>query len=355
MSPQQPHDELTNKTEALAAQLAQATQEIGELTQKERELSTILAAIPLFMMTVNHHRQVQDVSQSVLKFTHQRLEEVRGRREGEVLRCLHHLDSEDGCGFGPDCPACAVRRTIQDTLDTGRSHTKVPVRFAFLGAPHAERSLLITTAPLDIPERQAIVFVEDITEREQAVRALRQSEHRLEKAQQIAHLGCWDWDVVTNELIWSTEIYRIFGITPQEFDATYEAFLAFVHPDDREFVTQAVHGAVTEKTPYNITHRIVRPDGSQRIVREQGEVTFDETGNAVHIMGTVQDITEQTQTEDRLKELGGLLPICAACKKIRNDQGYWTVLESYFRKHSDVEFSHAICPDCTKTLYGDLE
>lgn len=355
MSPQPTHDELITKIEALAAQLTQATQKIGELTQKERELSTILAEIPLFMMTVNHHRQVQDVSQSVLRFTHQRLEEVRGRRGGEVLRCIHHMDSTEGCGFGPDCAACTVRCTVQDTLDTGRCHTKVAARLSFAGDTPAERSLLITTAPLDIPERQAIIFVEDITEREHAESALRQSEKRLARAQQIAHLGYWDWDLVTLELIWSEEIFRIFGITPQEFDATYEAFLAFVHPSDREFVTHAVQEAITGTSPYNITHRILRPDGSQRIVHEQGEVTFNEAGNAVHMMGTVQDITEQTQTEARLKELGGLLPICAACKKIRNDQGYWTVLESYFREHSDVEFSHAICPDCTKTLYGDLK
>lgn len=73
------------------------------------------------------------------------------------------------------------------------------------------------------------------------------------------------------------------------------------------------------------------------------------------MLGTIQDTTELKQAQDRIKQLGGLLPICAACKKIRNDKGYWTILESYLRKHSDIEFSHGICPDCMKELYSDLK
>ena len=123
--------------------------------------------------------------------------------------------------------------------------------------------------------------------------ALRLSEARLAEAQRIAHLGNWVWDIDTNDRHWSDEIYRIFGLAPQEFRATYEAFLASVHPDDREFVEQSVDDALYRNKPYSIDHRVVRPDGSERVVHERAEVTFSETSKPVRMAGTVQDITER--------------------------------------------------------------
>jgi len=138
----------------------------------------------------------------------------------------------------------------------------------------------------------------DITPRKQVEEALRRSEQSLAEAQRIAHVGNWDWDIVTNELRWSDEVYRIFGLQPREFGATYEAFLASVHPEDRDAVTKAVDESLADpRTPYSIEHRVVRPDGSERMVHERGEVTFDETGKPVHMIGTVHDITELKRAE----------------------------------------------------------
>ncbi|MBI5749758.1 MAG: PAS domain S-box protein [Nitrospinae bacterium] len=66
------------------------------------------------------------------------------------------------------------------------------------------------------------------------------------------------------------------------------------------------------------------------------------------------DITERKRAEEEIKTLKGLIPICASCKKIRNDKGYWERIESYIRKHSDAEFTHTICPECAKKLYPDI-
>ena len=131
--------------------------------------------------------------------------------------------------------------------------------------------------------------------------ALRLSEARLAEAQRIAHLGNWVWDIDTNDLHWSDEIYRIFGLAPQEFRATYEAFLASVHPDDREFVEQSVDDALYRNKPYSIDHRVVRPDGSERVVHERAEVTFSDKGKPVRMAGTVQDITERKLAEQAIQ------------------------------------------------------
>ena len=133
--------------------------------------------------------------------------------------------------------------------------------------------------------------------------SLQKSKASLTNEQKIAHLGNWEWNIITNELRWSDEIYRIFGLTPQSFSATYDAFLNSVHPDDREFVKKSVNDALYEKMPYSIDHRIVLPDGSERIVHEQAEVIFDSMGKAIQMNGTVQDVTERKRAEEEIKRL----------------------------------------------------
>jgi diguanylate cyclase (GGDEF)-like protein/PAS domain S-box-containing protein len=135
---------------------------------------------------------------------------------------------------------------------------------------------------------------------EKAEEALRHSEESLTRAQSMAHMGSWDWDIVTGELSWSDEIYRIFGLQPQEFDATYDAFLTYIHQDDREAVTKAVDTAIKEKKPYSIEHRVARPDGSIRIVHERGETFYGPDGAPTRMIGSVQDITERKEVEDQL-------------------------------------------------------
>lgn len=149
-------------------------------------------------------------------------------------------------------------------------------------------------------DKKIRIYAFDVTEHKKAEESLRESESSLAKAQRIAHLGNWDWDICNKKLKWSDEIYRIFGLTPHEFEATYEAFLSSVHPDDREFVKESVNKALFEKKPYSIDHRIVMPDGTVRIVHEQAEVTFNESGKAIRMIGTVIDITERKEAEESL-------------------------------------------------------
>jgi PAS domain S-box-containing protein len=125
----------------------------------------------------------------------------------------------------------------------------------------------------------------------------------LANAQRIVHLGNWDWNIVDDELRRSDEIYRIFGLKPQEFGASCEAFLQSVHPDDRAMVNEAVEKALYEKAPYSITHRIVLPDGEERVVHEQAEVVFNASGTPVRMSGTVQDVTEQKRVQATLQKL----------------------------------------------------
>jgi len=134
---------------------------------------------------------------------------------------------------------------------------------------------------------------------ENLLRSLQKSEESLKRAQQIAHLGNWDWDIERNELFWSDEVYRIFGIAEKE-SLTYESFIEYIHPEERESVKKAIEDAINRKKPYSIDHRIIRPDGVERIVHEEGEVFFDNSGNPLRMSGTVQDITDYKKLEEQL-------------------------------------------------------
>ncbi len=131
-------------------------------------------------------------------------------------------------------------------------------------------------------------------------------ERHLAAAQRITHCGSWELilddlvDLKRNQLRWSDEAYRIFGYEPGGLELTGDAFFSGVHPDDRDAILEATHRAITTGVTFSIDHRVIRPDGSVRIVHEESEIERDAAGRPIRMIGTVQDITEQRATESKL-------------------------------------------------------
>jgi signal transduction histidine kinase len=133
----------------------------------------------------------------------------------------------------------------------------------------------------------------EMAEREKVDGDLREREASLANAQRIAGLGSWTWNMVTNEIRGSDEVYRIFAIDRAVDSITFDQFMEMVHPDDRDAVTQAVETSLVNSEIYSVVHRAVLADGAVRVVHERGEAVFGENGEPVAMNGTAHDITEQ--------------------------------------------------------------
>lgn len=147
----------------------------------------------------------------------------------------------------------------------------------------------------------------EISERKLVEEALHESEKRLNETQQITKIGSWELDLKTNELKWSDESYRLFELDPKTSRITYETFINAVYPDEREFVRKAYLDSVKNKTPYDVVHRLRIKDGSIRYINLRCQTFYDGIGNPVRSIGTIQDITQLKQEQEKRDRLAKIV------------------------------------------------
>jgi PAS domain S-box-containing protein len=167
------------------------------------------------------------------------------------------------------------------------------------------RYLESTAVPIVGPDGELLGFRgvdRDITERIQVENVLRASEARLSEAQRLAHVGTWEWDLVSGSLLCSDELFRILEIDPRRYSIRYPDFLDLVHPEDVDRVRNIHIESAGHSKSYQIDHRLRFPDGRIKHVHQQGETFADTQGRLIRSIGTVQDITERTLAETALRE-----------------------------------------------------
>ncbi|MEX2582588.1 MAG: PAS domain S-box protein, partial [Gemmatimonadota bacterium] len=142
----------------------------------------------------------------------------------------------------------------------------------------------------------------DVTERRRAEEALRKRERQLEHTQRLTGLGSWEWDVAANTVTWSDELYRIYGLRPGSEAIDFESYLSRVHPDDRPIVGATIRQTLDAGATFDFIERIVRTDGTERVLHSQGEVIRDAAGEAVRLIGACHDVTDQTAAEKALRD-----------------------------------------------------
>jgi PAS domain S-box-containing protein len=199
------------------------------------------------------------------------------------------------------------KRIFERVRETGEPHFAYAKPFKY--AEHPERGVTYwdwSLIPLKDSEAKVIgliLTISDVTKRVRAEQALKQSERRYALAQRAANIGSWDWDIKTGDLYWSDCIEPMFGFKRGEFEATYEAFIRTVHPNDREYVVDSVNACINDGKDYAVEHRIVWPDGTVRWVSEMGDVVRDKNGNAIRMHGAVRDITARKLAEEDLRRV----------------------------------------------------
>lgn len=212
-----------------------------------------------------------------------------------------------------------------------------------------------------------LAVIIDITRLKQNEEKLRNNEKRFNLSAESGEIGLWELDLIGHTAWRSLKHDQIFGYEALLSEWTYEMFLEHVITEDRPMVDQKLGKALGERCTWDFECRIKRKDGAIRWIWARGNSEKDEKQQPIKMLGTIQDITERRQIEmerenilnslqkafEEIKTLKGIIPICAECKKIRDDKGYWNQLESYIQKHSGASFSHGMCPECSDKLYGD--
>ncbi len=158
-------------------------------------------------------------------------------------------------------------------------------------------SLRVEVSFVELPDGRLQRTVRDITKRLAAEDALRRSERNLAEAQRVAHIGSWEWDLATGAALRSDELHRIYGVEPGAIPGTAEAFLAFVHPDDRARAQSFERAAASGTGRYAMDYRLLRPDGSVRFIHDEAEIVRDRAGAPVRMVGIAQDVTERLAAE----------------------------------------------------------
>lgn len=268
------------------------------LLASERKWREVLVKVPLIAVSLDAEGRVVLANNHFLKLTGWKIGEVLGRDWFELAI--------------PESSRATVRHVFTTTTTSGRLSEFDRYENEILtrnGEPRrvAWSNVLAKNAQGRVVEVTSLGV--DLTEPTRREATLRASEHRLNQAERLAHLGSWETVFSPTlpegrQLIWSDETFRIFGHQPGAFEVTYERFLDQVHPDDRAAVQAAVESAIPTHQSYRIEHRVIRPDGSERIVLEQAEFIGDASpGQPLRLIGTVQDVTEQRHAEKLLRKL----------------------------------------------------
>ncbi|GAB4203455.1 MAG: hypothetical protein Fur006_57790 [Coleofasciculaceae cyanobacterium] len=356
------HLQLRSLTKQLQKQNARLQQEIGVRQQAEEQLQLLERAIA----ASNNGIIITDVQQpdNPVIYVNSGFERITGYKREEVM--------------GKNCRFLQGSDTKQPALEELRRAIVSGQEGQFVLRNYRKDGTLFWNELCLTPVRDAtgrltnfIGVLTDITKRQQAEEKLRKSEAKLVEAQRVAHVGNWEFDVLTEEITWSEELFRIFGLDPNEPEPSLSEHTQQIHPDDRALWQQVVGQALVDGKSYTLDFRIVRRGGQVRHIEARGEGVLNEQGEVIKLFGTALDITDRKQAEDarraadrRLQYLVSSSPSLIFSAKPTGDYGATYITENvvnllgYEAREvlEDSQFwADRIHPDDVERILSELE
>jgi PAS domain S-box-containing protein len=272
---------------------AKITRDISErrameerLRESEARLHAFTSHSPALMCMKDREGRYRFVNDRFLERYNLRLDQVLGRTDAELF---------------PRRQALAAAAHDAAVLARGE-----PLQYEErAAASEGQRVSLVSKFPVFDAAGTVVavgVVANDITDRRLTEQALREQRTLLAEAQKVAGLGSWEWDPDTGRVSWSSELYRILGVQPQDLPPSFENYLERVHPEDRQQSGAMVARALMDSRSFSMLERIVRPGGEVRYLRSQGEVVRNERGKPIKILVACVDITEQRHSESALRQ-----------------------------------------------------
>lgn len=260
-----------------------------KLRLSERQLRQIIDLVPHAIFVKDHEGRFLLVNEAKADFYATTVEKLTGALQSE----LHPHPDQLKCMQADDRAVLDTKRPMQipeeELVDaSGNRHFLQTVKIPFTTSMDGKSAVLGVSV--------------DITEHKRAEQALRLSEDRLRLSLRYGNIGTWDWNIETGELYWSELVAPLFGCQPGATETSYTAFLNAVHPEDRQFVENAVKACIESGHDYDIEHRVLWQNGSVHWLHESGKVIYGRDGAAERMVGVVREITRRKLAEQLLME-----------------------------------------------------
>ena len=271
--------ELSNQLEKSVAERT------DELKERHRFIETLFDSVEDLMAVFDKEGNYISVNKKVEEVYSKKREDIIGKNILDVFPSLRNSEMTDNlkkASSGQTVHSIAYRSPV-----TGRYYENfyVPLRNEW-------------------QEIYGVLLIgHDNTAIMEAAEKLETANTKLTEAQRLAHIGNWEWNIVEDKITWSDELYRIFGLVPREFEASFPNYLRYIHPDEREHVRTIVQDALINREPFSFYHRVVRPDGTIRILHGRGEIHMNDDKQPISMAGTAQDVTELKQAENEVRKI----------------------------------------------------